>query len=179
MATIRDNEKGQTTVSPLRVLPADREGLRVERAIRARIQRQAPFVELGLGAAKCTTRRAAWDFPLMAGSSLAGDMAHAFAGDAGRRARPRGGLHLLWRRGQLRFSRRSKPSSAWWSAGRVARSGVKWVQAYRGEDFWKAHQEGVWSQRSDGSRAMPKPHAQAGARRIQRHFPDRRRHARG
>lgn len=23
--------------------------------------------------------------------------------------------------------------------------GVKWVQAYRGEDFWKAHQEGVWS----------------------------------
>ena len=24
-------------------------------------------------------------------------------------------------------------------------SGVKWVQSYRGEDFWKAHQEGVWS----------------------------------
>jgi hypothetical protein len=24
-------------------------------------------------------------------------------------------------------------------------SGVKWMQAYRGEDFWKAHQEGVWS----------------------------------
>jgi hypothetical protein len=24
-------------------------------------------------------------------------------------------------------------------------SGVKWVQAYRGEDFWKAHKEGVWS----------------------------------
>jgi hypothetical protein len=24
-------------------------------------------------------------------------------------------------------------------------SGVKWVQAYRGEDVWKAHQEGVWS----------------------------------
>ncbi len=23
--------------------------------------------------------------------------------------------------------------------------GVKWLQAYRGEDFWKAHQEGVWS----------------------------------
>ena len=23
--------------------------------------------------------------------------------------------------------------------------GVKWVQAYRGEDFWKAYQEGVWS----------------------------------
>jgi hypothetical protein len=24
-------------------------------------------------------------------------------------------------------------------------SGVKWIQAYRGEDVWKAHQEGVWS----------------------------------
>jgi hypothetical protein len=24
-------------------------------------------------------------------------------------------------------------------------SGVKWVHAYRGEDFWKAYQEGVWS----------------------------------
>jgi hypothetical protein len=23
--------------------------------------------------------------------------------------------------------------------------GVKWLQAYRGEDFWKAHEEGVWS----------------------------------
>jgi hypothetical protein len=23
--------------------------------------------------------------------------------------------------------------------------GVKWVQAYRGDAFWKAHQEGVWS----------------------------------
>jgi hypothetical protein len=24
-------------------------------------------------------------------------------------------------------------------------SGVKWVQSYRGEDFWKAHEEGIWS----------------------------------
>jgi hypothetical protein len=24
-------------------------------------------------------------------------------------------------------------------------TGVKWVQAYRGENFWKAHQDGVWS----------------------------------
>jgi hypothetical protein len=27
---------------------------------------------------------------------------------------------------------------------RGGETGVKWVQAYRGEDFWKAHQEGVW-----------------------------------
>jgi hypothetical protein len=25
-------------------------------------------------------------------------------------------------------------------------TGVEWVQAYRGEDFWKAHEQGVWSQ---------------------------------
>src|SRR4029450_12391570 len=24
-------------------------------------------------------------------------------------------------------------------------TGVKWLQAYRGESFWKAHKEGVWS----------------------------------
>jgi hypothetical protein len=24
-------------------------------------------------------------------------------------------------------------------------SGVKWIRAYRGEDFWKAYQEGIWS----------------------------------
>jgi len=28
---------------------------------------------------------------------------------------------------------------------RGGESGVKWVQAYRGERFWKAHQEGLWS----------------------------------
>ena len=27
---------------------------------------------------------------------------------------------------------------------RGGESGVKWVQAYRGENFWKAHQEGIW-----------------------------------
>jgi len=25
-------------------------------------------------------------------------------------------------------------------------TGVEWLQAYRGEDFWKAHEQGVWSQ---------------------------------
>jgi hypothetical protein len=28
---------------------------------------------------------------------------------------------------------------------RGGESGVKWLQAYRGENFWKAYQEGVWS----------------------------------
>ena len=36
--------------------------------------------------------------------------------------------------------------SAWSSAARGGETGVKWVQAYRGEKFWKAHQEGVWPQ---------------------------------
>ena len=25
-------------------------------------------------------------------------------------------------------------------------TGVEWLQAYRGENFWKAHEQGVWSQ---------------------------------
>src|SRR6266542_5259118 len=25
-------------------------------------------------------------------------------------------------------------------------TGVEWLQAYRGDSFWKAHEEGVWSQ---------------------------------
>ncbi len=44
---------------------------------------------------------------------------------------------------------RSKPCSAWWSAGTAGESGVKWVQSYRGEDFWKAHQRRPTSGRSD------------------------------
>ena len=38
----------------------------------------------------------------------------------------------------------SKRSSAWWSGAAAARRGVKSVQAYRGENFWKAYKEGVW-----------------------------------
>ena len=43
------NEKGQHAVSALRVLPADRQGFRIERPLRAGLQRQAPLLELGLG----------------------------------------------------------------------------------------------------------------------------------
>ena len=38
----------------------------------------------------------------------------------------------------------SKPSSAWWSGGAGGETGVKWVQAYRGDKFWDALREGVW-----------------------------------
>ena len=53
---------------------------------------------------------------------------------------------------------------------RGGETGVKWMQAYRGENFWKAYKEGVWPPRSDGSGAVPQPYPDAGARRLQRHL---------
>ena len=64
------NEKGQTKYPRWRVLRADREGLQGQRPLRPDVQRQASLVELGLGANRCTTRRARWVSPFMAGSSL-------------------------------------------------------------------------------------------------------------
>ena len=52
-------------------------------------------------------------------------------------------------------------------------TGVKWVQAYRGEKFWKALQRRRLAARSDGGRALPQPHADAGARGLQPHLPHR------
>ena len=60
---------------------------------------------------------------------------------------------------------------------RGGETGVKWMQAYRGDKFWNALREGVWPQAPDGGRAVPQPHAHARARRLQRHLPDRRRDA--
>ena len=34
---------------------------------------------------------------------------------------------------------------AWWSGGAEARRAVKWLQGYRGDAFWAAYKEGVWS----------------------------------
>ena len=38
----------------------------------------------------------------------------------------------------------SKRFSAWWSGVTEVKRGVKSMQAYRGENFWKAMKEGVW-----------------------------------
>ena len=47
---------------------------------------------------------------------------------------------------------------------RGGETGVKWLQAYRGDAFWKAHQEGVWS------KDLVEPRS-AGATRSSRHAP--------
>ena len=108
------------------------------------LQRQAPLVEAGTGRRRCTTRRGSMGFPLMAGSSLpvtwrtpSVEMPLGRAGSGGR-------VRLLRRRRQLRLPRpRNAPVHG--RAAQGGETGVKWLQAYRGETFWKAHQEGVWS----------------------------------
>ena len=54
---------------------------------------------------------------------------------------------------------------------RGGETGVKWVQAYRGENFWKALQGRRLAARSDRGRAVPQPHADAGARGFNDIFP--------
>ncbi len=49
-------------------------------------------------------------------------------------------------------------------------TGVKWVQAYRGDAFWKAYEKAS-GRSARRRRAVPQPHAEAGARRLQRHLP--------
>ena len=44
---------------------------------------------------------------------------------------------------------------------RGGETGVEWVQAYRGERFWKAHARRRVAAGVDGSRALPQPHPDA------------------
>ena len=50
--------EGPDQVPALRIFQADRRSLPLQRPQRPRVQRQASLVELGLGEARCTTRRA-------------------------------------------------------------------------------------------------------------------------
>ena len=56
-------------------------------------------------------------------------------------------------------------------------TGVKWLQAYRGDKFWDACRDNVWPRELDERGAVPEPYADAGARRVQRYFPVARRYA--
>ena len=51
-------------------------------------------------------------------------------------------------------------------------SGVEWLQTYRGPAFWKAHQDGVWSQALIQSRTKPQRYAETGRSDLHRYFPD-------
>ncbi len=54
---------------------------------------------------------------------------------------------------------------------RGGETGVKWMQAYRGENFWKACQEGVWPHDLMEAALMPQPHSDTRTARFQRYFP--------
>ena len=116
-------------------------------------------------------------FPFMAGSSPAGDVAHAVGRNAARTrecARRCASVTAAW---TATIFTAWRPSSAWWSGGSGGETGVKWVQAYRGDNFWKAHQEGVWPQELFDA-ALCRSHTLKPAREgFNDIFPTRRRHA--
>ena len=82
-------------------------------------------------------------FAFMARVEPAGDVAHALGRDAVGGAYQRGDVRMLWRRGQLRFSR-LETVQCMVERRRGGETGVQWMQAYRGEKFWDALREGVW-----------------------------------
>ena len=74
----------------------------------------------------------------------AGDVAHSFVEMPWRCVDQRGDVRLLRRRGQLRFPWPGD-GAVHGGARRGGETGVRWIQAYRGDKFWGALREGVWS----------------------------------
>ncbi len=101
-------------------------------------------------------------FPFMAGSSLPVTWRTPSV-EMPLGARVREALvRLLRRRGQLRFPRPGN-HPVHGGAAPGGETGVKWMQAYRGDKFWEAYAGGRLAARADGGRAVPQPHADAGA----------------
>ena len=170
------NEKGQTKYPRYEFFQQIVEVFRCQRPRRAGVQRQAPLVELGVGAGD-VRHVARAGIPVHGRVEPAGDVADAVGRDAARArasARRCASATAAW---TATISTAWRPSSAWWSGGAGGETGVKWVQAYRGDNFWKALQRRRLAARADGRGAVPQPHAHARARGLQRHLPDRGRHA--
>ena len=164
------NEKGQTKYPRYEFFQQIVKVFDRQRPLGAGVQRQAPVVELGLG--EGDVRHVARDGVSAHGRvEPAGDVADAVGRDAAGRAIREalcvcyGGVDSYDFHGletiQCMVERR-----------RGGETGVKWVQAYRGETFWKAHQEGVWPQDLMEA-ALCRSHTLTPARAgLQRHLPD-------
>ena len=138
------NEIGQKQYPRYEFFQAGRRGLPQGRPRRAGLQRQAPVVELGLGAGDGRHGPQA-ELPVPGRLVAAGDVADA--GDRPAvRGRGRGGdVRRDRRRGQLRLPRPGGRSSAWPSGAAAARRGVVALQALRGDAVWKAMAAGSWT----------------------------------
>ncbi len=91
-------------VPAVRVLPADRQGLQRQRAIRARLQRQAPLVEVGMGEGDVRDVEG-YGVPADGGLQPASDVEDALGRDAVGSSGSGSRLRLLRRSRQLRLPR--------------------------------------------------------------------------
>ena len=139
------NEKGQTKYPRCEFFEQIVKVFRDSGRVRAALQRQAPLLELGVGARD--VRYVPRDgVPVHGRLQPARDLAHALGRDAARAresAKRCASATAAW---TATIFTASKPSNAWWSAGAAARPASQWIQAYRGEKFWDALREGVWPQ---------------------------------
>jgi len=112
---------------------------------------------------------AAHGLPVMAGSSLPVTCARR-PSRCRQRARCGSGLCRLRRRRQLRFPR-LETIQCMVERRKGGESGVKWVQSYRGDDFWKAYER--YLAKDCGNPPCAQPYAQAVAARVNDIFPTR------
>ena len=169
------NEKRPDAVPALRVLPADREGLQGQRALGAGVQRQAPLVELGMGEGD-VRHVAQHGIPVDGGVEPAGHVADAVARDAARRAHPGSRVRLLRRRGQLRLPR-ARNAAVHGGAPAGRRDGRQVAAGLSRRRVLEGAPGGCLAEGARRGGAVPEPHAEAGARRVQPHLSRRGRHA--
>ena len=133
------NEKGQTKVSPVRVLQADCGCLSGEWKIGADIQRQASFLELGMGERDVDTSRK-MGFPFMAGSSLPVTWRIPSV-DLPRGAKVQEALAVCYGGVDSYDFHGLETIQCMVERRQGGETGVKWIQAYRGQKFWDALHE--------------------------------------
>ena len=98
------NEKGQTKYPRWEFFQQIVKVYRTA-AVRFRCSTTSIFRGTGTGRRRCTTPRGRWAFAYHGGIEPAGDMADSVGRNAARIAHSGSDVHLLWRRGQLRFPR--------------------------------------------------------------------------
>ena len=136
------NEKGQTEYPRYEFFKQIVERVPLERPQRARLQRQAPFLELGMGPGN-VRHRAPARVPVHGRFQPARHLAHALGRNAAG-ARISEALCVCYGGVDSYDFHGLETIQCMVERRRGGETGVKWIQAYRGDKFWEALREGVW-----------------------------------